>query len=190
MENRIKDIAIVQSGMYAKTDKYGDVIYLQAKHFDEKGTVKPLLHPDLRMDGKIKNHLLKDGDLLFAAKGAKNFAIIYRDRFGRAVASSTFLVIRVKPNYQKIISPEYLKWFLNRPDCLRFLQSGAKGTGIPSISKVFIEDLKIDIPSMHTQEIILEVHKLREKEKDIKQQIEELKEKEIQYKLKIAAKKD
>ncbi len=189
MRKKIKEIAIVQSGIYAKTDQTGDVIYLQAKHFSNMGETAPSLHADLRMEGKIKNHILQDGDLLFAAKGSKNFTARYSKDIGFAVASSTFIVIRIKDDKQNSILPDYLKWFLNRPDTLSKLQSGAKGTGIPSISKSFIEQIKIDIPPVETQLNILKVQELRHKEESIKKQIEDLREIEIRSQLKKAAKK-
>ena len=189
MKKLIKEIATIQSGIYAKTDQWGDVTYLQAKYFNEKGKIVPWLHPDLHMEGKIEKHLLNDGDLLFAAKGVKNFTAIYNKGIGLAVASSTFLVLRLKPYYSNTVLPEYLKWLLNQPDNMSYLQSGAKGTGIPSISKSFIEKMRIDIPPIKTQHLILKVQELRNKEKEIQNQIEDLREKEIQITLRKAVKK-
>ena len=45
------------------------MVYLQAKHFDVNGQLLAALHPDLMADGISEKHLLKDGDVLFAAKG-------------------------------------------------------------------------------------------------------------------------
>ena len=40
-------------------------------------------------------HILRQGDVLFAAKGTKNFAALYESKYHTAVASTSFFVIRV-----------------------------------------------------------------------------------------------
>lgn len=43
---KLKNIAKIQTGIYKKPDFYGDIIYLQAKHFYENGRIgwKDFLH--------------------------------------------------------------------------------------------------------------------------------------------------
>ncbi len=188
MKVKLKNIAQVQSGIFIKTDISGDVIYLQAKYFDEQGKVNTLLHPDLKLQGKIEKHLLHEGDLLFAAKGTKNFAVKYDGTIGLAVASSTFLVIRINSQYQMHVLPEFLQWFINLPVSLQTLKSGAIGTDLPSISKVVLENLEIYIPSIEKQSIIMKISELHNQEVALKRQLEYLRGIEIQQKLLKAAK--
>lgn len=86
-------------------------MYLQAKHFDDDGDLKdgPLV-PDLEHDVK-ERHLLEPNDILFVAKGTRSFAAVYKESFGPCVASSTFFVIRLKPD---TLAPEYLALILNQ----------------------------------------------------------------------------
>lgn len=179
----------MRSGIFAKPDQWGDVIYLQAKHFDDKGFVMPNVHPDLLMDGKVEKHLLSEGDILFAAKGYKNFAAVYYNSIGLSVASSTFLVLSLEQGGGNVV-PEYVKWYLNRSDSMQILRSGAMGTGLPSISKPFLESFEIEVPSVEVQRKILEIQSLRNKEIEIKQHIDELREIEIQHSLLKAVKKE
>jgi restriction endonuclease S subunit len=165
----------------------GNVIYLQPKYFDEQGKVNVLLHPDLKMEGKIEKHLLHDGDLLFAAKGTKNFAVNFDGTIGLAVASSTFLVVRIKPQYRNDIVSEYLQWFINHPVSLQTLKGGAIGTDLPSISKSVLEELEVVVPPMEKQSTILKINELRNREVAIKRQLEYLRGIEIQQKLLKAA---
>jgi len=173
----LKHIANIQTGIFAKSEPQGDIVYLQAKHFDEEGLLHSSLHRELKQDIFISRHLLQPGDVLFAAKGTKNFAAIYEKRNDPAVASTSFFVIRL---FEKNILPEFLVWYLNYPSTQRILKGKAIGTSIASISKTVLEELEISIPDIETQKSILKITELRNAEKKLKQQIETLKEKQIQ----------
>lgn len=150
---------------------------MQAKHFDENGEIAETLYPDLNANSKINKHILKKGDVLFAAKGTRNFAALYENEEPPTVASTSFFVIRLHDNN---VLPGYLVWFLNHPGTQTLLKGHARGTSMASISKTVLSDLEIPIPDIKRQELVLKVFKLRNEEKKLKQQIEILKEKEIQ----------
>jgi restriction endonuclease S subunit len=57
------------------------------------------------------------------------------------------------------------------------------GTSIASISKSVLEELEIFIPDLQTQRAILKITQLRNSEKYLKQQIETLREKQIQQQI-------
>jgi restriction endonuclease S subunit len=63
------------------------------------------------------------------------------------------------------------------------LKGQAIGTSIPSISKQVLENLEIAVPSIETQKAILQITKLRNREKSLKQKIETLREKQIQQQI-------
>jgi restriction endonuclease S subunit len=178
LKTLINHIARIQTGFFAKPISQGDIVCLQAKHFDENGNLRASLHPDLKADHVTKKHLLQPGDVLFAAKGTKNFAAVYENHNAPAVASTSFFVIRCT---DKKILPEYLAWFLNHPSTQKILKGQAIGTSMASISKTVLEDLEISIPAIETQKSILKITDLRKAEKKLNQQIELLKEKQIQH---------
>jgi len=180
LKTKIKNIATIQSGLFTRPNLDGDIVYLQAKHFNENGILSSDLHPDLKRSAVTEKHLLKAGNVLFAAKGSKNFATWYESKNPPAVASTSFFVIRINDNYNNIILPEFLTWCLNNPNSQIILKGKAKGTAIASISKTALEDLEIYIPDIKTQKVILEITQLRKREKQLKQQIEDLREKQIQ----------
>lgn len=178
MKTTLKHITSIQTGVFAKPVQKGEIVYLQSKHFDENGELAETLYPDLNADSKIDKHLLRKGDVLFAAKGTKNFAAWYENDNIPAVASTSFFVIRL---HDKNVLPGYLTWFLNHPETQSFLKAFARGTSIASISKAVLSELEIPLPDIQKQKLILQLFKFRNKEKNLKQQIEILREREIQH---------
>jgi restriction endonuclease S subunit len=182
LKTTLKEISSIQTGVFAKPNTDGDIVYLQARHFDEDGKLNLELHPDLnKLDIKAK-HLLLPGDILYAAKGAKNFAALYESKNIPAVASTSFFVIRINKLDENIM-PAYLVWFMNHPDTQFILKNQARGSSIASISKVVLEELEIPIPTLKMQQLILNIASLREKEKGLKTKIENLREKQIQQQI-------
>ena len=180
MKELLKDISNIQTGVFAKTDSNGDIVYLNAKHFDENGQLNSALHPDLNSNDISKKHLLQYGDVLFAAKGTKNFAAIYESQNQPAVASTSFFVIRIQESNINKILPDFLAWFINNPATQKYLKERAIGTSIVSISKAVLEELEVSIPDLETQKTILKISYLRNLEKQLRQRIETLREKQIQ----------
>jgi restriction endonuclease S subunit len=176
----IKEITHIQTGLFAKPAGIGELVYLQSKHFDEYGQLHAVLHPDLLAAGISEKHLLKDGDVLFAAKGTKNFAAVFENHNEPAVASTSFFVLKLKSDN---ILPSYLAWLLNNHTTQSQLKSQAIGTSIPSISKQVLENMEITVPSIEIQKSILQITKLRNTEKLLKQKIETLREKQIQQQI-------
>jgi hypothetical protein len=180
LKTLIKHISHIQTGLFAKPSGKGEVVYLQSKHFDELGQLLSTLHPDLNARGIAEKHVLKDSDVLFAAKGTKNFATVYHHHHQPAVASTSFFVMRLT---NKKLLPEYLAWFLNSHPIQTLLKLQAIGTSIPSISKHVLENLEITVPGIEAQKAILQIARLRNMEKKLKRQIESLREKQIQQQI-------
>ncbi len=178
MKTCLKEIADLYSGIYAKPDPSGDVLYVQVRHFDEAGNFDPSTKPDLKLEGKSKKHLLQSGDILFAVKGNKNRAVLYQSHMAKAVASSVFMVIRIR-NKQMIL-PEYLQWYFNHPQTQAWCSRVARGTNLPSITQEVLENLDIAIPSLQKQIKIVAATALMKKEKAILQQIHALRENQNQ----------
>ena len=181
MKRTLKDISQLSSGIYTKPDLDGDVYYVQAKHFNSDGEFDFSVKPDLRLEGKIEKHLLIKGDVLLAVKGNNNFAVQYKGAIEKAVASSTFIVIRLKD--QSIVLPEFLNWYLNHPQTQLFFKDKSKGSAIASISINSIEGLELYIPTVEKQHIILNLTNLRKREKKIRQQLTVLRDNYIQQQL-------
>lgn len=180
MITAIKHIANIQTGVFAKPIAKGDIIYLQPKYFNKYGKLTTTIEPELNKVGISEKHILHKGDVLFAAKGTKNFATCYKETKKPAVASTSFFVIRL---HDQNVLPEFLTWFLNHPKTLRLLKSKARGTAIVSIAKSVLADLEISVPDIQKQKLILKIHNLRNTEIELKQQIETIREKQIQQQI-------
>jgi restriction endonuclease S subunit len=179
----LKHIASIQTGVFARPVKEGQIVYLQSKHFTENGILKSTLYPDLKTENISEKHLLQNGDIIFAAKGTKNFAALYESKNQPAVASTSFFVIRLNEEFHDKILPEYLTWYLNLESSQHFLKSQAVGSSIVSISKSVIDELELSIPDLNTQKAIMTISQLRNSERKIQMQIDLLREKQIQQQI-------
>lgn len=160
---KLRDIASVRSGIYLKELPKGDAVYLQIKDFDGLKLADNQLKQTVILSD-ASNHLLREGDLLFAAKGTSNFCVKYPLEIGNAVASSAFFVIKINSN--KVL-PDFIAWFLNLPNTLALLRSRSVGSSIPSITKGMLEELSLNLPDIQTQKKIVEFNKLQIRETEL-----------------------
>ncbi len=189
MKTNLSNITQFQSGIYEKPGIDADTLYLQAVHFTRSGLFDKKVEPQLKLNSKLERHLLKEGDLLFAAKGLNNFAVVYHLGIGKAVASSSFIIIKVKEEERQNILPDYLAWFISHNKQIKLMREQQLGTTIPSISMKQLGELEIDIPPITVQEKIIAIHQLREKEKELTARVEEWKDRQIQMILSTVTKK-
>ncbi len=179
----LKNIVEINTGFYTKPDAFGNTLYLQAKHFNDNGTIEFLPKPEICLNHKTEKHLLKTGDILFAAKGTKNFAAVFNENAGNAVASSTFLILRINDQFKNKVIPEYLEWWLNNKINQKLLKNLAIGSALPSISKAALQEMEILIPDLGKQNTILKIRELRRKESEYLLEINKLHELLIQQKI-------
>lgn len=164
MNLKLRNIATTQSGIYEKNHPEGDILYLQVSDFKNGKELNNELKPAIINNERVKKFILQDKDLLFAAKGTSNFCAMYRSGKEKAVASSSFFVIRILNNN---VDPEYICWFLNTPHILTHLKAHAVGTSIPSITKTMLENLEINILPLEKQRLIVAYHNLQDREVEL-----------------------
>lgn len=179
---KLKDIAIVQTGVYLKPSPGANTLYLQINGFDSNGDLHPNQKPSILLNDPNSRYILKEDDLLFSAKGTNNFCTIFHTQQYKAVASSSFLIIRITD--KMLILPSYLCWFFNRQATIQYLTSEAKGSSMPSIAKSTLEDLNIPLLPIDQQEKIVEIAKLQKTEEKLYKEITQKRELLTEYKLK------
>jgi restriction endonuclease S subunit len=180
MKVKIKDIAAIQTGVYLKAMSGGQVRYLQVKDFDKTGQYNDS-YPSIAMNDKVEKYLLSENDLLFAAKGFFNFCAVYHREWGNAVASSSFLVLKIKDKME--IMPEYFSWTLNRSDIRAMFRNVTPRSVMPSITKTMLEELEIIIPEFAVQQRIVAIAELQRQEQMLSKKMIELEKKLIEKKL-------
>ncbi len=178
LKKPLKTFARFASGIYAKTNPMGEVLYVQGRHFNSLGQFDKGVLPDLDLDGKISRHLLKQGDILFAIKGHHNFAVQYQKAMGKAVASSIFMIIRIQQ--QNLILPEYLIWYLNHPQSQNIFRNQSRGSDLPSLNLKTLENFSVEIPSLEKQKSILRLQALSRQEMALRKKIEALRKHHIE----------
>jgi restriction endonuclease S subunit len=181
MKKRICDIAKIQTGIYAKPDPVGEVLYLMGRHFNSDKRIDPAIQPELQLNDKTKKHLLRTGDILVASKGFDLFSVVFHPLKYPAVASSMFIILKL--NDPQIILPEYLAWYLNHPKTQKILSGNSRGTALQSITKDIIGNLEIHVPSVQKQRALLNAMSLLAREAQLKSKIENLRDSIIQHQL-------
>jgi len=147
LKKKLKEIASIRSGVFLKPRASGQILYLQAKDFDEDGVLSNEVFPTLESFEVSEKHLLKKGEVLFSAKGYKNFAAVYDNSEFPAVASTSFLVISLSVDY---IEPRFLAWWLNSPVVQEFLKGIAKGLLFHRLRKLNFRNWRLrSFPKMY-----------------------------------------
>ncbi|MCB0837774.1 MAG: restriction endonuclease subunit S [Bacteroidetes bacterium] len=158
---KLSHITNISFGFYHKSAENGDIPYLQVSQFDERGMLNGQFESFLPANPQIEKNLLKDGDILLAGKGFRNFAWEYKQKLGPMIASSIFFVI--KPDFSRV-HPGYLTVFLNLPVTQARFQILGAGSSIPSIRKGELGELKIPLPTLDKQKTIAGMYELHQTE--------------------------
>ena len=183
MKLNLSDIASLASGLYLKPGISANAMYLQTVSFNEFGKLDNKMKPTVNVEGRAEKHLLQEGDVLFAAKGTHDLACVYHSEYGLAVASSTFIVLRIKPDFKSVILPEYLAWYLSvAPEFGRNSQKQL-GTTVSSVSIKKLSKLAVKIPKIEKQHLIIRVKKLHQQETEIMRSLEHLRNEMVQHML-------
>lgn len=171
MKKSLKQLASIRSGIFLKPQESGDLVYMQAKYFDSDGELSSTIFPDIKSQDVSEKHLLKGGEILFSAKGWKNFAAVYRTEYPAAVASTSFLVFSIETEN---IIPDYIAMILNSPQSQEAFKGISKGTSIPSITKRLLEEFQISVLPVEIQEKLVALSRLKVQETSILDQLDRL----------------
>lgn len=134
---------------------------------------------ETELTGKRKPDFLSAGDILVAARGSHNYAVLVDHALAstgkQAVAAPHFFLVRVKGNSPegREILPEFIAWLLNQAPVQRHFEQNAEGTLTKSIRRSVLEDAPVVVPPLTKQKSIVDMAKtLREEHRVIKQLID------------------
>jgi hypothetical protein len=106
-----------------------------------------------RPQGRKQPDWLQPDDILFVAKGARNFAVCLNEVPAPALCSQYFFLIRVHDSRQLL--PAFLAWQINQVPAQRYLGKNAEGTDQLSIRRGVLEALPIAVPAMAQQHALI-----------------------------------
>lgn len=98
---------------------------------------------------------LQRGDVLFAARGGRNYAVCLSEVPEPSVCAQYFFVLRCKPG--AAVLPEFLAWHINRSPSQRYLASNAEGTDQLSIRRGVLEAMPIAVPALQKQRLLVQL---------------------------------
>lgn len=168
----IKDVAEVIGG-YAfrgaiKPDINGDIFVFQAKDivrgesFVEVGGLTKISHDVPEYFGHLKKN-----DVLLVARGMKSGTFkstVFSSEASNVIASSSVLVIRITVID---VVPKYISNFLNSKEGQDALSQIVSGSYIGAISRRELEKIKIPIPPLRQQEILINLQENIRRQEEI-----------------------
>ena len=164
---KLKMIAKIQSGFISrgKIDPRNDgtCLLLQAKDVDadyRSYRTDALVRFMPRLSGKER--LLKSGDILFMARGARNFSVLIDKLPDSVLAAACFFVVRIS---NPEILPEYLCWYLNQSPVEEYLRRfSGRAVHMPVVRRAVLESIDIPLPPIKIQKQVSEMTMLLQKE--------------------------
>ncbi len=110
---------------------------------------------ETELAGKKEPNWLVEGDVLFVARGSRNYAVIVDQLKGQVVAAPHFYILRVKNQF---LLPAFLVWQLNQKPLQNDFDRAAEGSFTKSLRRSVLEKALITIPSIEKQKQIVRLH--------------------------------
>ncbi len=156
MNSKLTDYADVQAGHPFRgsvpEDPGGNAYVLQMRDVSPEGVAdwNVLTRTSL---GNMKNVVwLTPGDIVFVARGQRNYALCLQEIPVPAVCSQYFFLLRVR---SPALLPEFLAWQINRAPGQRYLNKNAEGSDQLSIRRGVLEGMPIVVPRLEHQHRVI-----------------------------------
>jgi hypothetical protein len=156
----------------------GDVHVIQMKDVSPELGVDWSAVMRTRLAGRKQPDWIVDGDILFAAKGARFYAACVGAALPHAVCVPAFFHLRVRP--ETALEPEFLAWQINQPPCQRQLLQAAEGSSQLSIRRAVLEQLVLAVPPIAEQRRIVALASLAVRERQALQRLIHNREQQLQ----------
>ncbi|NOQ94820.1 MAG: restriction endonuclease subunit S [Methylophaga sp.] len=144
---------------------------VQVRDVNEYGEIETRHLITTELKGRKQPDYLKEGDILFVAKGAKHFSTYVRQVPEQSVCSPHFFIVRIQPQHADKVLPEFINWQLNQSFAQRYFINSAEGTLYVSIRRKILEDTPITVPPLVTQQRIVSLHRAAVTEQKVLQQL-------------------
>ena len=158
----LSELVIIQAGYpfrgAIQNIPTGSVKAVQAKDISELGV---LCCDDLivtELSGKREADWLKQGDILFIAKGAKHVASFVDRDLERTTCAPSLFLLHIKPQWLDLVDPLFITWQLNQMPLQQYFQRSAEGSMQISIRKPVLAAAPIALPDLQTQRTIAKLY--------------------------------
>jgi len=129
----------------------------------------------VQLGGRKSPTLLQHDDIVFAARGVKNYAVYLEAPLDNTVLSPHFFLIRILPDSGLL--PEFLAWQMNQALAKKYFASLCEGSFTVSIRKAVLESLPIRIPSLAEQQNVIQFARCLKQQKQVIHALEDNNEK-------------
>lgn len=158
----LSELVIIQAGYpfrgAIQSIPTGSVKAVQAKDISELGV---LCCDDLiltELSGKREADWLKQGDILFIAKGARHVASFVDRDLERTTCAPSLFLLHIKPQLLDLVDPLFITWQLNQMPLQQYFQRSAEGSMQISIRKPVLAAAPIALPDLQTQRTIAKLY--------------------------------
>lgn len=123
------------------------------------------------LGGRKQPDWLKNGDLLFAARGNRYFAILMEDVPFDTVLSPHFFHLTVKREAK--VLPGFLVWQINQEPIQQYLQKSSHGSMVQAIGRQVLEDMPLAIPPIEKQQIVMALNNTWQQQRQVMEALTE-----------------
>ena len=124
------------------------------------------------LDTRKSPDWLQRGDVIFVARGMRNYALCMDEVSKPTVCSQYFFLLRVKSSPPSPpLMPEFLAWQINRAPAQCYLIKNAEGSDQLSIRRGVLEDLPLVVPPIEQQQRIVALSNVARRERQLLEQL-------------------
>ena len=169
----LSDVCTIQTGFTARgrleSAADGGVLALQLRDILTNGLIVANSLIRIQVGDISERYLARPGDVVFRSRGERNTAAVIDESIPEpALAILPLMILRPDP---QLLSGAYLAWAINQEPAQRHFQEAAQGTSLRMVSRTALENLKIAVPDFQTQQRILQVDALAERERELAEQL-------------------
>ena len=156
MKIKLHEIADIEAGHPFRgaiaEHEHGDCQVIQVRDIDTDGQVNWTGVICTKITGRKRPNGLREGNIIFAARGPRNLATCMADLNRPVVCAQHFFRITLKGTNNAL--PEFIAWQLNQAPLQRYFRQSAEGSAQVSIRRAVLEQAMITLPPLEQQTIL------------------------------------
>jgi restriction endonuclease S subunit len=170
--SKLGDLVEIRSGYHFRrgvnTDPLGRARVIQLTDLSQSNCIEWGNLPQVNGEDIAKDYFIRRGDVLLSSRGNRSHVILVDQDVVDVVAPNYLLILRIT---SKLITSEYLSWYLQQPQAQVQIERARRGTTVQLISRGELAELTVPIPPLQLQEKIAKIGALALKEQDLLDQL-------------------